>query len=204
MIRQKRTTIKAFRITIGLLTLVALVVQLISATNTPEFHLANFFGYFTILSNTFGVCILLYAVAASQPTSRGLDLGRGAATLCLAIVGVVFSLLLANLESNVIPWVNIVLHYIMPTAIVLDWLIDPPQTTLTARDALSWLSLPIAYIMYTLVRGALVHWYPYPFLDVDKIGYVSVATYCAVFLAVASAFALALLAVANRLRRIGL
>lgn len=98
--RQKRTTIRAFRTVIGLLTLVAIVVQLISAMETPQFHLANFFGYFTILSNIFGAFVLLYAVAASELTSRGLDFVRGAATLCLAIVGIVFSLLLANLEST--------------------------------------------------------------------------------------------------------
>lgn len=28
-----------------------------------------------------------------------------------------------------------------------------------------------AWIVYTFVRGRLVDWYPYPFLDVRKIGY---------------------------------
>jgi len=191
----------AFRTVIGLSTLAAIVVQLISAMKMPEFHPANFFGYFTNLSNIFGAFVLLYAGAVFGLSSRGLDFLRGAAALCLAIVGVVFSLLLANLESNVIPWVNIVVHYIMPTAIVLDWLIDPPQTTLTARDGLSWISLPIAYLAYTLARGSLAHWYPYPFLDVDRIGYGSVSTYCAVFLATAVVFALTLVVVANKLRR---
>jgi hypothetical protein len=27
------------------------------------------------------------------------------------------------------------------------------------------------WIAYTLIRGALVGWYPYPFLDVEEIGY---------------------------------
>ncbi len=102
--RQKRTIITGLRTLIGLLALSAVVVQLISAIKTPEFHPANFFGYFTILSNIFGAFVLLYAAAASGLTSRRLDLLRDASTLCLSIVGLVFSLLLANLESNVIPW----------------------------------------------------------------------------------------------------
>ena len=34
--------------------------------------------------------------------------------------------------------------------------------------AFAW---PIAWIAYTFIRGAVVHWYPYPFLDVDDAGY---------------------------------
>jgi hypothetical protein len=30
---------------------------------------------------------------------------------------------------------------------------------------------PLAYGVYTLARGPLVDWYPYPFIDVSKLGY---------------------------------
>ena len=45
-------------------------------------------------------------------------------------------------------------HYIAPSATLLGW-------------------LPIASITYTFIRGALVPWYPYPFLDVDQTGWGS-------------------------------
>ena len=35
----------------------------------------------------------------------------------------------------------------------------------------AWLSFPLAWIAYTLVRGEAVDWYPYPFVDVSKIDY---------------------------------
>ena len=36
-----------------------------------------------------------------------------------------------------------------------------------------WLSLifPICWLVFTLIRGPIVDFYPYPFLDVDEHGY---------------------------------
>jgi len=37
---------------------------------------------------------------------------------------------------------------------------------------------PLAYLVYSLVRGPIVGWYPYPFLDPGKVGgYPGVALY---------------------------
>jgi hypothetical protein len=30
----------------------------------------------------------------------------------------------------------------------------------------------VAWLGFTLIRGAVIGWYPYPFIDVAKIGYV--------------------------------
>lgn len=129
----------------------AIAVQFTSGLSKPHFNPVNFFSFFTILSNTFGAIVLLFAASAMKLRSRNVDLLRGAAVLCLTIVGLVFSILLANLESDVIPWVNIVVHYITPAAIVFDWLVAPPQTPLRIGDGFIWLALPLAYITYTLL-----------------------------------------------------
>jgi len=88
----------------------------------------------------------------------------------MGTTGVVYGLLLsgytAELDTAVI-WVNNVVHRIMPVVMVLDWLVDSPRTALTLRRALVWLVFPLAYLAYTLVRGPIVDWYPYPFLDPD-------------------------------------
>ena len=68
-------------------------------------------------------------------------------------------------------WVDVVLHKIFPIVVVLDWILDPPMTRLTFRDALLWLVFPLAWIGLTLVRGAIDGWYPYPFLDPANGGY---------------------------------
>jgi hypothetical protein len=58
---------------------------------------------------------------------------------------------------------------------VADWFADPPQVRLTIRDAVVWLVYPIAWTAFTIGRGAVDGWYPYPFLDPVNGGYASVA-----------------------------
>ncbi len=193
-------TLSTCRALLGTLTLVAIGIQLVAASRIAGFHLANFFGYFTILSNAFAASVLLYAAANIGPPHR-VDIVRGAATLYLATVGIVFTLLLANLESNVIPWVNGVVHYIMPVAIVADWISNPPHSQLTVREALSWLAFPLAYVAYTLIRGSVVHWYPYPFLNVDAIGLPAVTAYVAAIFVFTLLVALVVRAAGNALRK---
>ncbi|MDQ6929985.1 MAG: Pr6Pr family membrane protein [Candidatus Eremiobacteraeota bacterium] len=197
--RSAAAAISVFRIVLGLLILASVAVQLMSAAKTPDFNPANFFGFFTIVSNIFAAFVLLLVAGVTKLSPRNQDVLRGAAVLSLAIVGLVFSILLAKLESNVIPWVNIVLHYVAPAAIIFDWLLDPPRTALKIRDGVWWLALPFAYIAYTLLRGSAVHWYPYPFLNVDLIGGAVIA-YCVAIFALGLVLAVALIAIGNRLR----
>ena len=43
-----------------------------------------------------------------------------------------------------LPWVNFVLHYVMPVAIVLDWLLKPPVAKLQAQH----LALALVFSWY--------------------------------------------------------
>jgi hypothetical protein len=54
-----------------------------------------------------------------------------------------------------------------------------PRPRITARTV--WLSLifPMAYLVYTLFRGAFADWYPYPFIDVGERGVGRVLLNCA-------------------------
>lgn len=177
MVKRARTIVAPLRLAFGILALAAVGIQFGAASQKPNFHAANFFGFFTILSNTFAALTLLYSAARSRDRLHGLDVLRGAATLAMTLVGIVFSILLAKLDSEVIPWVNVVVHYVMPVIVVVDWLAVPPATRLAFRDVGFWLAFPAAYVAYTLARGSIVHWYPYPFLNVDVIGYSGVAVY---------------------------
>jgi len=38
--------------------------------------------------------------------------------------------------------------------------------------------VPLVWLAYTLIRGAVVGWYPYPFVDVSVHGYLYVAGAC--------------------------
>jgi hypothetical protein len=92
--------------------------------------------------------------------------------------GLVYAVLLSGGKVST-PWVNAVHHKIMPGVMIADWVIDPPQTRLVLRRTLQWLSFPILYIAYTLIRGAIVDWYPYFFVNPHHSGgYPAVAARC--------------------------
>lgn len=174
----KRLVFAIVRIGFALLGISALVAQLMHGMQQPTFGLVNFFSFFTIESNILGAIVLLTAGIAGLFGRRAFsDFTRGAATVYMATTGVVYALLLSGLENSLqtpIPWVNIVLHYIMPVVICADWLIDRAKT-ITPRKAAWWLVFPLAYVAYSLMRGHIKGWYPYPFLNPTKHGYVFVA-----------------------------
>ncbi|MGA8046237.1 MAG: Pr6Pr family membrane protein, partial [Dermatophilaceae bacterium] len=70
-----------------------------------------------------------------------------------------------GVDLTAVPWDNTVLHYIVPVAMLVDYLLDRPRRRLSFRASLLWLIYPLAYAGYSLIRGAIVDWYPYPFLD---------------------------------------
>jgi len=103
----------------------------------------------------------------------------------MIVTGVVFALLLSGLEGvalTAVPWDNIVLHYIMPIAVALDWIMNPPSRRIEFKKALWWLVFPLAYLAYSLVRGPIANWYPYPFLNPANGGYGQIAVTSALIL----------------------
>ena len=152
-----------------------------------SFNAGNFFSFFTIQANLLtAFAFLVTGVAALRPgrQDRFVTL-RGFTTLAMTLTGVIYFLLLRGLEEQLqipVPWVNTVLHYVTPVAILADWLVVPPPRAVRNREALVWVLFPALYVPYSLIRGAVVGWYPYPFLNADAQGYGSVAVTCAVML----------------------
>jgi uncharacterized protein (TIGR03382 family) len=71
-----------------------------------------------------------------------------------------------------------VLHLAMPVLVAADWVLDPAPVAY--RRVVWWLTFPLAYLAYTLVRGPFADWYPYPFVDPRQPGgYPRVAATCA-------------------------
>ncbi len=159
------------------LALAAILAQAITLANAGIFDATRFFAFFTIQSNLVGATAVLWAVArAGQPRSLALELLRGGAAVYLTVTFFVVIFLLSGTDVGLqLPWVDFVLHKLFPLVVVADWLLDPPEHRLAARDALLWLAYPIAWVVVTLVRGAGDGWYPYPFLDPANGGYGQVA-----------------------------
>jgi hypothetical protein len=170
----------SFKVLFGLLGLFAVATEVVTLIGRESFVPANFFSFFTIQSNIFIAIMFLvsayYLFKGRQPSF--LPLLRGAAALYIVTTGIVFSLLLSGLDANIltaVPWDNAVLHYIIPIVGLIDWLIDPPENKISFKKASIWLVYPIAYVIYSLIRGAIIGWYPYPFLNPATNGYIGIA-----------------------------
>ena len=53
----------------------------------------------------------------------------------------------------------------------LYWWCCVPKGALRIRHIGLWVLYPLVYFGYILLRGHLLGVYPYPFVDVDKLGY---------------------------------
>ena len=191
-----------FRYWFAVLGLLAVTFQLAHLlANVPGATASNYFSYFTIESNIIAFTTLLIGgtCAWRGVNPRWLDFLRGAATVYMTITGIVYNLLLSNIDVNTpIPWINVVLHYTIPTIMVIDWLVDLPKSRIALRESLVWLSFPLLYLVYSLIRGLLVDWYPYPFLDPQVNGYGAVAS-MAMAIAAGSFVFVAIAALSTRL-----
>jgi hypothetical protein len=171
-----RTGVRVARLIVALLAAAALID---AAGVSP--HLGHFFSYFTIESNILA-CVVLLGGSLADPDSRGWSMLRAAATLYITITGIVYAALLAHQDVGLTAaWVNDVLHRVVPLLMVLDWIVFDPWPRSSRSTALGWLAGPLVYLAYSLIRGSIVHWYPYPFLDPRrKGGYEHVALTCVV------------------------
>lgn len=90
------------------------------------------------------------------------------------------------------------LHMVVPALAVVGWLVFGPRGRAAVGDLGPFLVIPVGWLVYTLVRGAFVDWYPYPFINVTTHGYGVVLLNCAGV----AALVLALAAGAVRLDRV--
>ncbi|HEX6258884.1 MAG TPA: Pr6Pr family membrane protein [Candidatus Saccharimonadales bacterium] len=202
----KRRLLIAVRLLFGFLVLAAAIIQAVSLQQAGVFDPINYLSYFTNLSNILAATIFIistgYLIKRRPPTKTD-DIIRGASVLYMAVTGVVYVSLLSGIEVSLqIPWINILLHYIMPVVVVIDWLYQPQKNQLSFSNILSWLLFPAAYLIYSLLRGAYIGWYPYPFLNPASVGgYGNVALYCAGILIVFLVLGILLMKLGNAFKR---
>lgn len=176
----KRYGLAFCRLVFGFAALVAIVTQFVLGLKYNNLVPVNFFSYFTIESNILAAFVFMVMGSAGilGITLKKRTLFRGAAVLYMVITGIVYASLLSGLDVDLgvtAPWINVILHYIMPIAVLLDWFIDPPDNHIPFKSALIWTTFPLLYLIYSLVRGEITNWYPYPFLNPATNGYVGVA-----------------------------
>ncbi|MFC0682166.1 Pr6Pr family membrane protein [Lysobacter korlensis] len=133
--------------------------------------LGNHFGQFTVLSNVFVAGVMLMNVARrARPPSYEPEL-RGSAVVAVVAAGLLHALLLGGLPAASGQVVNVLLHIVVPALAVLEWALVPSQRSPRWWATFAGLLFPSLFFVYTLIRGALVGWYPYDFVDPTVGGY---------------------------------
>ncbi|KAA9106607.1 hypothetical protein F6B43_14300 [Microbacterium rhizomatis] len=183
----------------------AIVTQLVASVTRTAANgqdvgtvVANFFSFFTILSNAGSVVVLAWAAiwyltrrGAATHEPRGLAVALASVTVYMIVTGIVYNLLLRGIElpqgSQPVPWSNETLHVVAPIFLLLDLFVGPLRRRLPWRAVLAIIVFPVVWVIYTLIRGPLVtnpvsadpFWYPYPFLNPNNFanGYLTVLIY---------------------------
>lgn len=145
----------------------------------PE-RLLRLLGYFTIQSNLL-VAISTFALARDpQRNGRVWRVLRLAGLVGIAVTGLVHWFLLRPL-LDLDGWsalCDLLLHVAVPLLAVTGWLVFGPRPRVTPGAVLATLAWPAAWLAYTLVRGSVTGYYPYPFLDIGVRGGAAVAIAC--------------------------
>lgn len=171
----------------------------------PAFATVRFFSYFTILSNVLVVLVTSTAVATTKAHATRFfaraDV-RGAAALYIGVTGTIYFTILRHLwqPQGAQWWADTGLHYATPLLYLAWWVLGASHGAVQWRDVARWLLFPLAYLLWSFARGAWVHEYPYPFIDVDALGWALVLRNAAGVLLVFTALGAILVAVDRRLR----
>jgi hypothetical protein len=149
--------------------------------------------WYTNLSNIFCFLLFIPVLARTMSAKPFMPRVKGMATLLIAVTMIVYHTVLARWQfpayRSDMPdvWLSsLLLHYIVPFLVILDWLLFSPKGAFRWYDPLLWTSLPFAYVIAMLIRaeigGEIVgvgSRFPYFFLNVDALGWAGMLGYVA-------------------------
>lgn len=193
------------RIVAAGLGLLAVGFQLRGAIRDPEKSVTDFFSEFTTQSNIAAAIVLTvgaWLLWTNRPSGHTWDLVRGAILTYMATTGIVFEFLVSGTRetgaSYYYPWASDILHKVVPIVLLIDWILAPPRTRISFREVLLWPIYPLVFCAYSLIRGSIVDWYPYNFIDPgENGGYDGVTLYVVAITFGFLVFSLAVMSIGN-------
>ncbi|REG88727.1 hypothetical protein C8N25_108162 [Algoriphagus antarcticus] len=94
------------------------------------------------------------------------------------MVGIVYQVALRHVwqPQGLQMVVDELLHSIIPILVIIFWAKYEKTKSVNYSQLLKWAIYPITYLAYILIRGSFSNFYPYPFVDVTKLGMTAVLT----------------------------
>jgi hypothetical protein len=136
-------------------------------------RMSSYLTNLTVLANA--ICFSCVAARATSPLGRFFRKPPvvTAIVVYMVFVGLAYNLLLRHLytPSGYRALLTECLHSLLPFLSALYWLLFVPRFHPTLKKCLLWLIYPLCYLAVTLWRGSISDFYPYPFINVSKLGY---------------------------------
>lgn len=202
---RQRTVFGLLRLTAAAVCLVALVHRLAWGLASNTIASQNFFAYLTNQSNI--AFVILLTIAGILALRRARDPRWLTVALALVLTwtitaGLVFAILVWQAGVRGIridvPWSDQVLHFWLPAVTVAAWALAPGHRAVPWRVIPVTLAYPVLWGVATLIRGPLIGWYPYYFLDPRQVsGPMEFTLSCGIALVVFAAVATALVLISR-------
>ncbi|MBR25120.1 MAG: F420-dependent oxidoreductase [Rubrivirga sp.] len=148
--------------------------SLLGSSGQPLINrVVDYLSFFTIWSNIVVAIVAGYFVYQPRAASPRFQTIWLSALLMISVTGLIYHLALADLvdTQGAAAVSNACNHILTPLAFVLAWLIVGPRGWISLKLIVASFILPLSWILLTLIRGAIVDAYPYPFVNVVKLGY---------------------------------
>jgi hypothetical protein len=177
------------RILVGLILGFSIVVSITDRVAHGALIPDQYFTYFTIDTAMAETVVLIAGGVWALGHARDTRLLTTVAMVVVPyaiVTALVYNVLLRDILSDYegLPWVDNVLHIWVPVYLTLDWflltgLVRGRARLPWARSLVAVAAFPVVWVIYTLIRGAVDGYYPYPFLDPQNHGAGSVAIWVA-------------------------
>lgn len=135
----------------------------------------RFLSFYTILTNSL-VAIYFTATLFRQKKENLSYLYKPgiltAVTVYITIVGLVYQILLRHIwaPTGMQMIVDEFLHTLIPLFVIIFWYLYEDKSQVSYKQIPRWLIYPLLYLAFILIRGYFSGFYPYPFIDVGKLG----------------------------------
>ncbi len=156
----------------------SVIWQISSRVANNVFRPWEYFSYFTIQTSL--IAIVTLSVAGwfawnGRTETRVLNIVRLCTVTFTVVVTLVYNLLLRGLPDAaadgdyvwpVLP--NEILHVWAAIFMLIDWILSSRRINLRVRAIFWVLVFPLVWLVYSIIRGLIVDWWPYWFINPNE------------------------------------
>jgi len=168
--------------------LASVIWQISSRVINNVFRPWEYFSYFTIQTSLLAIVTLSVAgwyAWTGRTETRMMNVVRLSTVTFTIVVTLVYNMLLRGLPDAaadgdyvwpIIP--NEILHVWAAIFMLIDWILSSRRIHLRIRTIFWVLVFPLAWLVYSIIRGLMVDWWPYWFINPNEpAGVTGMLTY---------------------------